>query len=537
MDFSFARRHPQALWNGEQRPQPERRKQIASRPGRSRRMRSKRPGLRATHRRTSRLAVVLLRRPRHPIHPGQRRRHPPNHFEHRGQCNPPYGCRWPRCRNHPPLDTRWRRLRPGRNPRHRLRHPRKRHHSHLRGGLQRQRRNTRPRFSRIPAPYGSARRRDSCNQPHQRRKYVSVGVSSPMTSDEVLSVMVVDDEPGIRTALRANFLRHGWRVETASSVRDAIRGVEGQEFDLVVTDMRMPDGTGMEVMQAARKAFPETAVILLTAYGSVPDAVNAMRDGALDYLTKPIPFDRLQATAAQVMNRTKQLPVEDLAATGHIVGHAPSLHRTLHRARAAASTGADVLIEAESGTGKELLARFIHDSSNRSTKPFVAVNCAAVPESLLESELFGHGKGAFTGAVANRSGKFELANGGTILLDEIGEMPLNLQPKLLRVLQGGGFDRLGESPPGHVDIRVIATTIVSLAAMVERGQFRADLYYRLNVIPLSLPPLRERREDIPVLARYFAEKYAAQQRSFPPRLHPDFLDRLQSHSWPGNGRG
>ncbi|MGA8669655.1 MAG: sigma-54 dependent transcriptional regulator [Terracidiphilus sp.] len=357
-----------------------------------------------------------------------------------------------------------------------------------------------------------------------------------MTSDEVLSVMVVDDEPGIRTALRANFLRHGWRVETASSVREAIRGVEGQEFDLVVTDMRMPDGTGMEVMRAARKASPETAVILLTAYGSVPDAVNAMRDGALDYLTKPIPFDRLQATAAQVMSRTRQLPAEDLAATGHIVGHAPSLLRTLHRARAAASTGADVLIEAESGTGKELLARFIHDSSNRSTKPFVAVNCAAVPESLLESELFGHGKGAFTGAVAHRSGKFELANGGTILLDEIGEMPLNLQPKLLRVLQEREFDRLGESSPVHVDIRVIATTNVSLAAMVERGQFRADLYYRLNVIPLSLPPLRERREDIPVLARHFAEKYSAQHRSFLPRLHPDFLERLQSHSWPGNVR-
>jgi DNA-binding NtrC family response regulator len=357
-----------------------------------------------------------------------------------------------------------------------------------------------------------------------------------MTNEEVLSVMVVDDEPGIRTALRANFLRHGWRVETASSVRDAIRGVEHQDFDLVVTDMRMPDGTGMEVMRAARKASPETAVILLTAYGSVPDAVSAMRDGALDYLTKPIPFDRLQATAAQVMNRTKQMPVDDVAAAGDIVGHAPSLLRTLHRARAAASTSADVLIEAESGTGKELLARFIHDSSNRSSKPFIAVNCAAVPESLLESELFGHGKGAFTGAVANRSGKFELANGGTILLDEIGEMPLNLQPKLLRVLQEREFDRLGEGSPLHVDIRVIATTNVSLGAMVERGQFRADLYYRLNVIPLSLPPLRERREDIPVLARHFAEKYSPQHRSLAPRLHPDFLDRLQSHSWPGNVR-
>ena len=206
-----------------------------------------------------------------------------------------------------------------------------------------------------------------------------------MTSETELSVMVVDDEPGIRTALRANFLRHGWRVETASCVRDAIRTVQDREFDLVVTDIRMPDGSGMEVMRAARKASPGTAVILLTAYGSVSDAVSAMRDGALDYLTKPIPFDRLQATAAQVMERAKQLPVEDIYATGDIIGRSPLLLRAIQRARAAASTGADVLIEAESGTGKELLARFIHDSSDRSRKPFIAVNCAAVPEALLES--------------------------------------------------------------------------------------------------------------------------------------------------------
>jgi DNA-binding NtrC family response regulator len=356
-------------------------------------------------------------------------------------------------------------------------------------------------------------------------------------SDEVLSVMVVDDEPGIRTALRANFLRHGWNVETASCVREAIRNIDGREFSLVVTDMRMPDGTGMEVMRAARKASPETAVILLTAYGSVPDAVDAMRDGALDYLTKPIPFDRLQTAAAQVMSRAKQLPMpEESFATGDIIGRAPALLHALQRARAAASAGADVLIEAESGTGKELLARFIHNSSERSTKPFIAVNCAAVPEALLESELFGHGRGAFTGAVGSRPGKFELADGGTILLDEIGEMPLNLQPKLLRVLQEREFERLGEGSSVHVDIRVIATTNISLATMVERGLFRADLYYRLNVIPLSLPPLRERRDDIAILAHHFAEKYAAQQRAVCPRLHADFIESLQSHAWPGNVR-
>jgi len=358
-----------------------------------------------------------------------------------------------------------------------------------------------------------------------------------MSIEEAPSVMVVDDEPGIRTALRANFLRHGWQVETAASVSEAIRNVEGREFSLVVSDMRMPDGTGLEVMRAARKAWPETAVILLTAYGSVPDAVSAMRDGALDYLTKPIPFDRLQAAAAQLMIRTRQPQTADeVVSTGEIVGRAPQLLRALQRARAAASAGADVLIEAESGTGKELLARYIHDSSDRSDKPFIAVNCAAVPEALLESELFGHGRGAFTGAVASRSGKFELADGGTILLDEIGELPLNLQPKLLRVLQEREFERLGGGSPVQVDIRVVATTNISLATMVDRGQFRADLYYRLNVIPLSLPPLRERREDIPILARHFVEKYAAQCRLECPLLLPEFIDRLQSHTWPGNVR-
>jgi DNA-binding NtrC family response regulator len=357
-----------------------------------------------------------------------------------------------------------------------------------------------------------------------------------MRRDEQPSVLVVDDEPGIRTALRANFLRHGWKVETAGCVREAIRNVEDRSFELVVTDIRMPDGTGMEVMQAARRQSTATAVIILTAYGSVPEAVNAMRDGALDYLTKPIAFDRLQATAAQLMERCEQLPAETAPSAGDIIGRAPQLLRAIQRARAAASAGADVLIEAESGTGKELLARFIHDSSERNGKPFIAVNCAAVPEALLESELFGHGRGAFTGAVASRPGKFELANAGTILLDEIGEMPLNLQPKLLRVLQERELDRLGEARSVRVDIRVIATTNVSLAALVERGQFRADLYYRLNVIPLSLPPLRERREDIAVLARHFVEKFSELHRSNCPRLHPEFIERLQSHSWPGNVR-
>ena len=359
------------------------------------------------------------------------------------------------------------------------------------------------------------------------------------------SVLVVDDEPGMRTALQANFLRHGWRVETACGVREAARACDRTRFDLVVSDIRMRDGDGFEVMCSVRKNSPTTAVILLTAFGSVPEAVESMRGGAFDYLMKPISFEQLQAAAARVMKRVNgkatsaELPNTtaraETVSTG-IIGRSPLLLQALQRARAAASTDADVLIEAESGTGKELLAKFIHETSNRSRKPFVAVNCAAVPEHLLESELFGHARGAFTGASAAKIGKFELADGGTLLLDEIGEMPLNLQPKLLRILQEREFERLGETRSIHVNIRVIATTNASLGAMVEQGRFRSDLYYRLNVIPLSIPGLRERLEDIPALAKYFAEKFAIETESAAPVLDASFIERLQAYHWPGNIR-
>ena len=364
-------------------------------------------------------------------------------------------------------------------------------------------------------------------------------------TDRNSSVLVVDDEPGMRTALRANFQRYGWHVETATGVRDAARAVELTSFDLVVSDIRMRDGDGFEVMCSVLKNSPTTAVILLTAFGSVPEAVESMRSGAFDYLTKPVSFEQLQAAAARVMKRMNEKTVSDklsnktvhaeIVSTG-IVGRSPLLLQALERARAAASTDADVLIEAESGTGKELLAKFIHQSSDRSRKPFIAVNCAAVPEHLLESELFGHAKGAFTGAFAAKAGKFELADGGTLLLDEIGEMPLNLQPKLLRILQEREFERLGETRSTHVNIRVIATTNASLGLMVEQGRFRSDLYYRLNVIPLSIPSLRERLEDIPALAKHFAERFAAEKNSATPMLEPSFIERLQAYNWPGNIR-
>jgi DNA-binding NtrC family response regulator len=359
------------------------------------------------------------------------------------------------------------------------------------------------------------------------------------------TVLVVDDEPGMRTALRANFLRYGWRVETASGVRDAAHACELKSFDLIVSDVRMRDGDGFELLCSVQKNSPNTAVILLTAFGSVPEAVESMRNGALDYLTKPVSFEQLQAAAARVMQQINEsaaanktpvsIPATSMVTAG-IVGRSPVLLQALQRARAAASTDADVLIEAESGTGKELMAKFIHQNSDRSRKPFIAVNCAAVPEHLLESELFGHSKGAFTGASAAKAGKFELANGGTLLLDEIGEMPLNLQPKLLRILQEREFERLGETRSIHLDIRVIATTNASLASMVEQGRFRSDLYYRLNVIPLSIPVLRERIEDIPALAQHFAERFAQEVDCCVPVLDESFIAKLLGYNWPGNIR-
>ena len=370
-------------------------------------------------------------------------------------------------------------------------------------------------------------------------------MNSTLETNSESSVLVVDDEPGMRTALRANFLRHGWRVETATGVRDAARAFELTSFDLVVSDIRMRDGDGFEVMCSVQKSSPTTAVILLTAFGSVPEAVESMRSGAFDYLTKPVSFEQLQAAAARVMQRitetaaSAKVPnkiVDEEIVTPGIIGRSPSLLQALQRARAAASTDADVLIEAESGTGKELMAKFIHQSSNRRRKPFVAVNCAAVPEHLLESELFGHAKGAFTGANGAKAGKFELADGGTLLLDEIGEMPLNLQPKLLRILQEREFERLGETRSIHVDIRVIATTNASLASMVEQGRFRSDLYYRLNVIPLSIPGLRDRLDDIPALAKHFAERFAVETGCAAPELDASFIEKLQEYSWPGNVR-
>jgi DNA-binding NtrC family response regulator len=352
-------------------------------------------------------------------------------------------------------------------------------------------------------------------------------------------VLVVDDEPAMRLAVEASLARCGWSVETASGTAEALGKFERGRHRLVITDVRMPDGDGMELLRRVRADSPATAVVLLTAFADVSQAVAAMKDGAADYLVKPVSLAQLEATAARMLARWPGVPkpARESGASGPIIpiiGKSAALRAVLEQAEQAAASDADVLIEAESGTGKELLARLIHQSSARRQGPLVAVNCAAFPDTLLESELFGHGKGAFTGAAAARPGRFELADGGTLLLDEISEMPLPLQPKLLRAVQEREFERLGETRTVRVDLRVVATTNRHLLRLVEEGRFRADLYYRLHVIPLVLPPLRERREDIPLLADHFLARHTPAGREL--RLAPEALAWLEQADWPGNVR-
>lgn len=347
-------------------------------------------------------------------------------------------------------------------------------------------------------------------------------------------VLVVDDEAPMRTALEAHFARDGWDVTTAYGARDALEKFRRAPCSLVITDMRMPDGDGLGVMRGMREVAPQVGIVFLTAYGSVPEAVRAMREGACDYLVKPVCFDQLKEATRRVLARSASPAAE--TNEGALVGNSLALKSLVERARQVARTDMDVLISAESGTGKELLARLIHQASDRRNRAFVAVNCAAFPESLLESELFGYARGAFTGAVTGKAGKFELAHTGTLLLDEIGEMPLQLQPKLLRVLQEREVDRLGETRTVRVDVRVIATTNQPLERLVAEGKFRADLFYRLNVVPFTIPPLRERRADVPLLAEHFLRKYAPEGRADAPQLSAELLEHLTAHNWPGNVR-
>lgn len=363
----------------------------------------------------------------------------------------------------------------------------------------------------------------------------------------VKAILVADDERHLRSALFTALTRLGHAVELAETGQEAVKKFQNQKFDLVITDLRMSALDGLGVLKAVKSLSPVTPVIMMTAYGTVEKAVEAMREGAQDFLLKPFPAgiieDAVKRALALTSGGEQIVPASPTAPkTESKKGERPiitcnlKMLRLMDLAKSVASSPATVLLQGESGTGKELLARYIHQNSPRAEGPFVAINCASLPESLLESELFGHEKGAFTGAVARKQGKFELADGGTILLDEISEMDPSLQAKLLRVLQESEIDRIGGKEPQKIDVRVIATTNRNLKQWVEEGHFRADLYYRLNVIPFFIPALKDRLDDVPLLADFFIKKYVTLNNKKVEGLSPEAMEALVAYQWPGNIR-
>ncbi len=344
-------------------------------------------------------------------------------------------------------------------------------------------------------------------------------------------VLVVDDDPMVRRTVLELIREYGYEAVAVASAEQALESLARAGARLVLTDIRLPGLGGVELLREIRARHAGIPVVMITGYGSVEVAVEAMQSGAEDLLEKPFGVARL----GEVLDRLLGTPVPS-ASLGGIVSEDPHMLRLLQTAGRVAQSAAPILIQGESGTGKELLAREIHLRSRRRDKPFVALNCAALPESLLESELFGHERGAFTGAIARRLGKFETAHQGTLLLDEISETSPSFQAKLLRALQEGELDRIGRDQPVRVDVRVIATTNRDLREAIQAGRFRQDLFFRLNVISLRLPPLRERAQDIPCLARHFVEKHRASAGGPGRELSEAALDTLRSYSWPGTVR-
>ena len=351
-----------------------------------------------------------------------------------------------------------------------------------------------------------------------------------------LRVLVVDDDPGMRDGMAMSLKRSGFFAEQARGGEEALRMVRPGAYDAVVTDLRMPGMDGLQLTARLKAVDPGLPVLLITAFGSLESAREAMRLGAFDFLSKPFSPEELITALNKALKAESHLKAEDASEAPVILTQDPVLVETLALARRAADSRATILIQAESGTGKELLAKLIHGASPRRNRAFVAINCAAIPENLLESELFGYEKGAFTGATAMKQGRFEQADGGTLVLDEVGELPLSLQGKLLRVLQERTVDRLGGTRPIAVDVRLIALTNRDLQTEVKAGRFREDLYYRLNVIPLDLPPLRNRPGDLSLLAAHFVERYARENDRHVPELVPSFFAALARHSWAGNIR-
>ncbi len=355
------------------------------------------------------------------------------------------------------------------------------------------------------------------------------------------TILLIDDDNSLRRVIEFSLTDGGYKVQTAASGEEGLRLFEKTKFDTVITDITMPGMNGMEVLAKVRQRDANIPVIVITAYGTIESAVEAMRQGAFDYITKPFNRDELRLTLEKALrlrrleqeNTELRAEVIDRYRFESIIGSSARIKEVLDLAGRVAASDASVLITGESGTGKELLAKGIHFNSRRASGPFVAVNCAAIPEHLIESELFGHMKGSFTGAVKDKEGKFELADEGTLFLDEIGDLRIDLQAKILRALQERQVDRVGGSKPIDVDVRVIAATNKDLERAAQEGVFREDLYYRLNVVALVMPPLRERKEDIQLLAGFFLKKF---NRDTAVTLDAPALERLKSYGWPGNVR-
>jgi DNA-binding NtrC family response regulator len=354
-------------------------------------------------------------------------------------------------------------------------------------------------------------------------------------------VLVVEDEAYVRDSLVEILRARGYDVEGTGSVADALARLSRAPVDMILTDLKMPDADGLELVRRVQASTAEVPVVVLTGHGTVASAVECLKAGASEYILKPADPEALdvalqKALAARALRREVRYLRSALGETTATVGESPAWRRVVAMVEAAAPADATVLLLGESGTGKELLARLLHRRSPRSSGPFVRVNCAAVPLEMWESEFFGHRKGSFTGATTDRDGRFQLAHGGTLLLDEVGAMPAAGQAKLLRVIQDGEFDRLGDEQPSRVDVRVVAATNSDLQEEIAGGRFRADLYHRLNVVRIAVPPLRERPEDIDLLARKFAEEIAARLGRPAPPLGPETLARFRAYSWPGNVR-
>jgi DNA-binding NtrC family response regulator len=357
-------------------------------------------------------------------------------------------------------------------------------------------------------------------------------------------LLIVDDEPALREAIAERLTDHGFIVEQAGSGEDALQRLSDFAFDVILTDLRLPGIDGRQVLDAALERYPDIIAIVITGYGTVKDAVEAIKQGASDFVTKPFQFDALLHVLNSALEQRRlksenaylRSQLEARYRIDGLVGRSPVMRNLFQLLETVAATSSTVLITGETGTGKELAARAIHHSSPRRTNRFVALNCSAIPETLLEAELFGHVRGAFTGAVGTRQGRLEQAHKGTLFLDEIGTMSPALQAKLLRVLQEREFERVGDSHTIKIDVRVIAATHSDLARMVAEGAFREDLYYRLNVIPVQLPPLRDRREDIPLLVQHFLQKLSADAGRPAVTMSQEAMRRLMAHQWPGNVR-